>query len=565
MFQFIRRHQAIGLIFIGIVIVSFVIFFSPNQKMDRNGIVAGSFGTIGGRAISRAEYLEARAEARLARMLREGGVWPTDGRGFDEAKEVMNRLFLIEEARRLGVVVTDEVAAARILDLPFLHDEKSGGGFSRTAYDQFLAMIQKDGGMSRSDFEQFMRHDVAIEHLVNVFGLSGSLVPPREAEARYRAGNEQYAAQLVVISASNYLAQVDLNPTNISGFYSNHLADYRIPERAVVRYVKFASTNFFAEADQQITANTNLNSLIDAEYARQGADAFRDAQGKPMTAEAAKADLKDQYRKRLGLEAARKKANDFANRLYQLDANQDSLTKLAGENGLTVQTSLPFDQNRPPFDMQVPATFARAAFQLSAEEPFATPIVGEDGAYVYAFDKKLPSEIMPLDRVKDRLQDTYRRTESRDLAQKAGRDFATKASLALEQGKTFEAVAAEAGFKTITLTNFSRTTTGLTELGPRLTVSELLRAAEDVPAGKVAPFAPAADGGFVMFVQARNPVPAEQIAKDLPAFLTQLRQFGKFSSFNEWEKKRFAAADVKGPGTGGVSSRTNAPAPSASN
>ncbi len=557
MFQFIRRHQAIGLIFIGIVIVSFVIFFSPNQKMDRGGTTIGSYGSVGGRPISRQEYLEARAEARLARMLREGGTWPTDGRGFEEAKETMNRLFLIEEARNLGVIVTDDVAAGRILDLPFLHDDKAGG-FSRPAYDQFLAMIQKDGGLSRADFEQFMRHEVAIQHLVQVGGLSGSLVPPREAEARYRSGNEQFAGQLVVVAASNYIAQLNLSPANLSGFYTNHLADYRIPERAVVRYVKFAATNFFAEADQLLASNTNLSAAIDAQYASQGPDAFRDAQGKTMTADAAKADLKDQYRRRVGLEAARKKANEFANRLYQLETRSDSLTKLAGESGLTVQSSLPFDQNRPPFDMQVPATFTRAAFQLTAEEPFATPTVGEDGVYVYAFDHKIPSEIQPFDKVRDRVTDMYRRTESRALAEKAGRDFATKGALALDQGKTFEAAAGEAGLKTITLTNFSRTTTGLTELGSRLTVSELLRAAEELQTGKVAPFTPAADGGFVLFVMSRNPAPAEQVAKEVPGFLSQLRQYGRYAAFNEWEKKRIAAADLKGPGIGS-SSKTNAP------
>ena len=48
MFQFIRKHQAIGLIFIGIVIVSFVIFFSPNQGRQDVGAPGGPIGTING-------------------------------------------------------------------------------------------------------------------------------------------------------------------------------------------------------------------------------------------------------------------------------------------------------------------------------------------------------------------------------------------------------------------------------------------------------------------------------------------------------------------------------------
>lgn len=169
MFQFIRRHQAIGLIFIGIVIVSFVIFFSPNQSGRMGRLPAGALGSIHGRPIERDEYLMAAREARLAHMLREGS-WPDrSGRGWQESREAVNRLFLLEEARRLGIGVTDEVAAARIVELPFLRDERTRT-FQRAAYDQFLSVIRNEAGMTRPDFEQFMRHEVALQHLVQLGG-----------------------------------------------------------------------------------------------------------------------------------------------------------------------------------------------------------------------------------------------------------------------------------------------------------------------------------------------------------------------------------------------------------
>lgn len=564
MFQFIRKHQAIGLIFIGIVIVSFVIFFSPNQGGDGPGRPS-TYGTVNGEPISQQDYMSLRAEVRLTRMLREGGNWPTDGRGgYEEFKEVLNRAFLLQEAERLGVVVTDPVAAARILELPFLRDEKTDA-FSRAAYDQFLQMIARDGGMTQAGFEEFMRHEVAIQHLVQVGGSSGYLVPPREAEARYRAANEQFSGQLVTFSPSNFVARVNMDPTNLVQFYSNRMASFRIPEKVVVRYVRFASTNFLAEADQTLGSNTNLAAAIEAEYQRQGAEAFKNAQNQTSSAEEAKAQLKEQYRKRLALESARKKANEFANKLYELDSVPDSLNKLAAENGLSVEISQPFDQFRAPMDMRVPTSFNRSAFALSAEEPFATPVLGEDAVFVFAFDHRVPSSIQPYEVVQQNVVFLYRDAESRAMAEKAGRDFATQAALALDAGKTFEAAAEEANLSVITLTNFSRTVPSLPELGGRLTVSELLRTAEEVPAGKVAPFAPGGDGGYVLFVSGRTPPPAEQVAKETPEFLAQLRQYGRYTSFNEWERRRFLAADIRGPGgvpaPGGVmASRTNAPA-----
>lgn len=549
MFQFIRRHQAIGLVFIGIVIVSFVIFFSPNQG-GHTGVPRGALGTINGRPIERGEYLSAVKESRLSHMLREGN-WPGRGnRAWDEQREVIDRLFLLDQAAQLGVQVTDEVAAARILELPFLRDERTGT-FNRAAYDQFLELILREEGITRSDFEQFMRHEVALQHLVQLGGLSGTLVPPQEAESRYREANDQFGARLVVFSATNYLAQVNLDPANVAQYYSNRLAEYRIPERVQVRYVKFAATNFLNEADQLLVSNTNLLQGLDAEYERRGPDSFRDAQGNPLSADAAKAEIREDFRQRLALDAARKKANEFANRLYQRDAKVESLTELAAESGLEALVSMPFDQFRPPADLRVPSTFNRAAFALSVDEPFATPVVGEDGVFVYAFERRVPSEIQPLEIVRERVIESLKRTESRSLAEAAGRQFATSVSNALAQGKSFDETVTEAGLQTVAITNFSRGTTMLPGgLSPRITVSELLRVAEETQVGKPGGFTPAADGGFVLLLESRSPVPDEEVKREAPEFLKQLRQFGRFSAFMEWQRKRLASSDVRMPGGG---------------
>ncbi len=558
MFQFIRRHQAIGLIFIGIVIVSFVIFFSPNQGGDRAGGGDGTFGTIAGRPIRRSEYLQTLREVRLSQWLRQGQ-WPdrNNNPDWDEQREVFTRVMLLREAELLGVTVADDVAAARIVDLPFLRDDKTSK-FNRAAYEQFLGLIQGENGMARVDFERFMRNEVALQHLVNLGGMSGSLVTPKEAETRFRSVNDHFAAQLVLFSATSHLAQIQLDPGAISQFYSNRLADYRIPERVQVRYIRFATTNFFSEADQQLAANTNLNQILDAEYQRRGAEAFRDPQGNPMTPEAAKADLKEQFRKSIANDAARKKANEFANELYRMDAKVESLTDLAAKNGLVALTSMAFDQFRPPADMRVPATFNKAAFALSVDEPFATPVIGDDGAYVYAFERRIEASYQPFETVKDRVTEIYKRTEARKLAETAGRDFHAKATNELAKGKSFEALATEAGLKAIAVTNFSRNSGMLPDLPPRITVNELLRVAADVPPGQVSSFVSAADGGFVMQVQAKLPVPDDEVKAELPTFLEQYRQMSRFAAFAEWERKRYATADLRTPHR--PAPATNAPA-----
>jgi hypothetical protein len=547
MFQFIRKHQAIGLIFIGIVIVSFVIFFSPTQG-GGGGTVTGSLGAIRGDPIDLNEYVAARKEAALAYMLRHQGQWPETGApDWDEQREVFNRLFLLDEARRLGIEVPPRVAASRIVEFQFLRDERTGG-FNRAAYDQFLASLLTERGITRAEFEQFMRHEIALQHLAQIGGLSGTLVTPREATAQFREANEHFGAQLVIFSASNHLASVDLSPTNVARHYTNRMAEYRIPERLQVRYVKFPATNFLSEADQQLNTNTNLVQILDAEYERRDPASFRDAEGNVMAPEAAKQEIRDLFRQNLALDAARKKANEFANRLYQLDPAAASLNQLAAEMNYQPLTSAPFDQMRPPVDMKVPTTFNRAAFALSPEEPFATPVTGEDAVYVFAFEQRIPSSIEPLENVQSRVTQSLIQTESREMAFQAAREFAAAVTNALAQGKTFEAAAAEAGHTVLTLTNFSRATTIVPGLPPRLTVSELLRTADELAVGQTSGFVPAADGGYVLHLTSREPVPEEVLKEELPEFLDQARQFGRFTAFHEWQRKRFAAADVRIPG-----------------
>lgn len=581
MFQFIRKHQAIGLIFIGVVIVSFVIFFSPNQR-GAGGMPRGALGTINGRPIERGEYVAAAREAALSYFFRQGD-FPVGGSssGWDEGRQTVDRLFLLEEARQQGITVTDEVAAERIMELPFLKDPTTQR-FNQAGYDQFLAFIRNERGLSRADFEEFMRNEVALQHLVQVVGLSGTLVTPREAEARYRAAHDQFAGQLVTFSATNHYAEVDLGPENVGRYFTNHLAEYRIPERVQVRYVKFATTNFLVEADQQLASRTNLDQTLEVEYQRRGADSFKDSQGNLLSAEAAKTQMKEQFRDSLALEAARKAANAFANRLYQqLDPEDPSLqseapeapeailakaaeavTRLATEAGLSALTSAAFERTRPPQDMRVPATMAQAAFALSSKEPFATPVMGEDGVYVFALDRRVPAEYPQLELVRARVIDSLRRSEARALAEAAGRAFAASvtATNLTAQGKTFEEAAAAAGFHLITLTNFSQTTRTLPETGSRLTVGQLLQVANDLKVGETSPFTPAMDGGFVLHLTARTPVSDEEVKEKVPEFLSQLRQFGRFPAFSEWEQKRFAAADVRLPGVGTASPTNAAPA-----
>src|SRR5690606_27853398 len=118
---------------------------------------------------------------------------------------------------------------------------------------------------------------------------------------------------------------------------------------------------------------------------------------------------------------------------------------------------------------------------------------------------------------------------------------------AVAQGQSFEAAAAEAGHKVLSVTNFSRDSFSIPEVGSSLIVSEMLRVAEDLEPGQTSDFIPAGDGGFVLHLTRREPPPESLVSAELPDYSRQARHFGRFAAFSEWERHRFAKANVQVP------------------
>jgi hypothetical protein len=119
--------------------------------------------------------------------------------------------------------------------------------------------------LTLDDFVRFLRTEAGIQQLVGAAAVSAKLVSPREAEILYRKGHEEIAVEVASFWATNYLERVTITNEAVARFYTNRMAAYRVPERAVVSYVEFAATNFFADADKPGEI-TNLTSLLDEAY-----------------------------------------------------------------------------------------------------------------------------------------------------------------------------------------------------------------------------------------------------------------------------------------------------------
>jgi len=533
MFGTIRKHQKwLWLAIIIPTIISFVWLFGPTSRMRDGGRGSANYGSINGERVTQDQFDKARREVEL-RYLFMTGDWPSEDKqsNFDPIRETYQWLLLIQQQEKLGIRINSEDVARAGRENIRLFERKGV-----TSPAMFVQQILLRRGLGVDDFERFCRHFLGLQEIVATVGSSGKLVTLPEAQGLYRRQYQELATEAVFFKASNYLASVSVTPDALSQFYTNRLANYRLPERVQVDYVEFRLSNYLAQAETSL-GTTNLADLVDDNYRRLGTNVAR-LFPEAKTPEAAKAKIREELIRKEAQTLARKRARDFDSVLFEIKpVAPENLQTLARTNGLEVRLTAPFDRENGPKELEVGPDFAKAAFRLTADEPFSLPIAGEDGVYVLAVNKRLRSENPPFLQIRDQVTADYKLFQATMLAQQAGAAFAQTATNSLAQGKSFAVVCATAQVSPIDLPPFSLSTRSLPEVEDRITVNQLKQIAFGTPPGKASPFVPTRDGGMVLYVKARLPLDTAKMNSELPEFFNYLRRNRQEEVFQEWFRK----------------------------
>lgn len=552
MFGTIRRHQSwLWLVIIVLVIISFVWYMGPSSGGPGPGGGSGVYGYVNGEPISRERLMEAYNEARLQFFL-YAQAWPEDSPAarqmFDAERQVAERLVMIDKLKALGITVDDRAAAQWLAR--FFTNSKTGT-FDPQLYQQFVSTVLKRGKISEPAFREFARHQVGLQHLMELGGLSGSLVTPAQAEQTFRRETEQLTAELAVFSSSNYLAEVQVTPEALEAFFNQEAARYRVPDKVQVSYVRFASTNYLGEADVRLAGQTNLNLQLEAMYLQRGTNAFRSPEGEPLSPEAAKEKLKEEMRDNIALALAQRDSTAFGERLlslYEAEPSQtDHLEKLAAESGLPTGVTEPFTRFARPPGLSVGVDFAQAAFDLSTNQPMSLkPLTGQDGVYLMALKERLEGYVPPLDEVRESVTSDFRRSEARRLARAAAKQFVETARAQLKEGSDFASLCAAAGVAPMKPQPFSRRTQSLPGLGVEVTFRQLQSVASELKTGELSEVNETAEGAMVVYVAGREPASEDQVKAELAAYAEELRDTRRREALTEWFRSELDLAQVGG-------------------
>ena len=248
-FQYIRRKQKwlFGAIAIP-VIIGFVILFTNNAEEILFGSgrqsERGLYGQLQGETVTRNQWIEARTivQGQMGQYASRFG----DDFINNRAVQVLGEMALM---RQYNIQPSQSDSDAWISEQVDNSLDAMPVESKPTRREAVSNWARGFGGESR--LEAFAMHQVGSRQLQSLAGVSGVLISAREAEVKFRERNEQYEAEAIFLSHTNYLPLVQVTDEQLKKQYTNSLAKHRIPERRQIAYVTFPATNYLDEAEEK--------------------------------------------------------------------------------------------------------------------------------------------------------------------------------------------------------------------------------------------------------------------------------------------------------------------------
>jgi len=174
--------------------------------------------------------------------------------------QFITRALLLSEAKRLGVVVSDEELRRSIANFKAFQDQQ--GNFSLDLYERVLARYR----MNPREFEDSHRMDLTIEKMRDFIQTMPSL-PEIELWQSFVIASDKARLQFCSIDPADFEGQVHPTDEEIEAYFEDNKEVFRVPEHRVALHVKVEFEPLEQEtsvSDEEITEfyERNLDKLF---------------------------------------------------------------------------------------------------------------------------------------------------------------------------------------------------------------------------------------------------------------------------------------------------------------
>lgn len=151
--------------------------------------------------------------------------------------ELISRILIMQEAKRLGIGARDEELRSLIESIPYF---QANGQFDMRLYERFL----RSNRMSPEEFERMQRENLIFSKVVNLIRLNGGKVSEEEVWENYLFENERLNLKFIKVSPDLFKDKLTANEIEIKDYYQKHQEDFKTPIFLKVQYLSFRPSDF---------------------------------------------------------------------------------------------------------------------------------------------------------------------------------------------------------------------------------------------------------------------------------------------------------------------------------
>ena len=235
MFRFFRKNREavkkyLLIFFLSIVSIGMVITLAPIPTGDTSRSESNVLASVGGYSITTQDLSQSiRTRFQNSQMGYDSRLVPI------VANSVLNEMViqhaLVEQAKKLGVQVSDQELVQALTKIPWLYP---GGTY--VGADRARDLVAGQTGMTLAQFEDMLRESLLLEKVRSII-TDGVQVTPTEVLAEFRRRNAKAKIDYVLFDPSQFIKDVKATPEALEAYFQKDPSRYKLPEQRQVRYV----------------------------------------------------------------------------------------------------------------------------------------------------------------------------------------------------------------------------------------------------------------------------------------------------------------------------------------
>lgn len=524
------RNKFVWWIIAGIVIVTFVGWFSPRGGCETTARPAGSAGTLDGKPVTDNELRQARLNTYLGLCLSVGRVITITPRIDRELREqAWQRIAALRAATDLNITATPEEILAMLQRDPQFQE---GGLFSHQRYQAFCQNVLGTLNATVAQFERHIGENIILQKL-NLITASAVWISPDELKALASRYADSFRVDYVTLG-TNSIPAGSIKPTDaeLRAYFSQNTNLFIVPPKVAVRYISVPVSRYLSKAVEKVDTNAieDYYSAHSDEYMSSDTNGVRTA----IPIDQVTQSISNRLLHEAAVQLARDAVNDLSDSLVP-DREGKALTfdALAAKVNYAIHNSPLFAREDMVPGIDAGLAFNVAAFRLrpAADECFSDAIAGSNHVYLMTLATNTEAYLPEFDTIKDEIRPHATAKATYDaLEKKAGelRDF-FKAGLTKRQ--SFADLAAAKAMNVSTTALFTASSAP-----DALSSQDILRDITARNAGELSEVLPGPNSLILAYVVERKPAGEEELSTvQQQVAMNVTRRRGRIL-FGEWQR-----------------------------